>query len=265
MRRFRDKYLPFVSKYNVFKLLNFILIRFFKFFNPLWLVRRAVRKAGIKYLNLGGYFPAANYLAIHLSSVELYGIPSAKYSSTSALFDKDKDMIIQTKRLLSSPGISLHYNLINGLPLDSDSISGINMSHFFEHFSREDGLKILNECYRVLKIGGVLRMSCPDLLVYAKAYVSRDSRFFNQSEISLACRNEGLRTFGDKFISKAYDNDYLFGHKWFYDTESAIDLLKIAGFTDIKEKKLHESSLPNIEDIEPAYRAPESFYIEAIK
>ena len=139
------------------------------------------------------------------------------------------------------------------------------MSHFLEHFTRDDALKILKECFRVLKTDGVLRISCPDLLRYAKAYVNRDAGFFDSVHIQKACLYENLTTYGDRFISKAYDNDLAYGHKWFFDAESAIELIGLAGFTKVEERSLHESLLPNITDVEPAHRVYESFYIEAIK
>jgi SAM-dependent methyltransferase len=254
----------FISKYYLFKIFNWFLRRFFTLFSPNWLVRKAVQKTQVKYLNLGGYVPTENYLTIHLSDIELYGIPT-QYTSISVNYDEAQASIKQHTRQLTSPSTSLHYNVLKGLPLDSNSLSGINMSHFFEHFSREDGLKILQECYRVLVPGGILRMSCPDLLVYAKAYVARDAKFYEIPLIRLACLYDGLTTFGDRFISKAYDNDYIYGHKWFYDAESASELLKAASFKDVSERTVHESALPNIEDIEPGYRASESFYVEAVK
>jgi hypothetical protein len=51
----------------------------------------------------------------------------------------------------------------------------------------------------------------------------------------------------------------------FYDAESAIELLKLANFTKIEVRKLHDSSLLNIKEVEPEHREAESFYIEAIK
>ncbi|MEH2110217.1 class I SAM-dependent methyltransferase [Nostoc sp.] len=259
----RDKNIPLFSKYYIYKILNLFLISFFSLFSPKWLLRSALQKTQIKYLNLGGYRATEDYLNIQLSPVELYGIPTIQHTTVSLYYDEVQGIIEQQVCKLTFPVISLHYNILKGLPLDSDSLLGINMSHILEHFTREEGLKVLKDCHRVLVPGGVLRISCPDLLVYAKAYINRDSSFYNSTAIRMACCYEDLNTYGDKFISKAYDNEN--GHKWFYDAESAIDLLKTAGFRKIEERQLHDSSLPNIENIEPEHRQAESFYIEAIK
>jgi predicted SAM-dependent methyltransferase len=141
-------------------------------------------------------------------------------------------------------------------------LKGINLSHFLEHFPIAIGARILMECHRVLSPSGVIRISCPDLRRYAEAYVRRDESFFAGVSGPAFCRYDGLASLGDRFASKAYDNDGR--HQWFYDAESVMSLLEKAGFLDIAERRVHESRLPNVEQVEPAYRARESFYVEAI-
>jgi hypothetical protein len=63
-------------------------------------------------------------------------------------------------------------------------------------------LKELKECYRVHALGGVLRVICPDLLIYVKAYVARDSSFYDSHLIRMACSYEGLTTFDDRLLIK---------------------------------------------------------------
>jgi predicted SAM-dependent methyltransferase len=257
-----DNKIPLLSKYNLYKVINPLFETVFKLIKPNPLIKNKLQQLGIEHLNLGGYRPTEGYLNVQLSPVELYGIPTIKHT-TIVLSETNTGEIKQEERILSTPALSIHYNILNGLPLDSASFSGINMSHLFEHFTREDGLKVLEECHRILEPGGILRISCPDLLMYAKAYVNRDASFFESRPIKRSCCYEGLKTYGDRFISKAYDNQN--GHKWFYDAESMIQLLHDAGFQIVEEKRVHESKLPNIEAIEPGFRFTESFYVESIK
>ena len=255
--------IPLLSRYNLLKILNPLLKTYCSWSSPRLSVAKKMELLGINYLNLGGYRPAAGYLNIQLSPVEPYGLPSICHKTVSLSYDETTGEISQTIVELDSPGLSLHYDITQGLPLESSSVAGINMSHILEHFTRDQGLAVLKECYRVLQAKGVLRISCPDLKKYAEAYVNRDDKFYHSLGIEKACCYEGLTTYGDLFISKAYDNHN--GHKWFYDAESAIQLLKEAGFEQAKEKQLHDSVLPEIEFVEPAFRAIESFYVEAIK
>lgn len=266
LKKIRDRYFPMLRKYYILKAPNFLLTRI-KGFEKIshLLVQNMLRKSKIKYIDLGGYSLAEGYLTISISPIQLYGVPSIKTESVAVSYDENKNEIAQSARKLFSPAISLYYDIEHKLPLDSESLLGINMSHVLEHFSPEAGLNILKECHRILSKEGVLRISCPDLARYAKAYVNRDADFFEKPIIRAFCHCKHLSTYGGRFISKAYDNDYVHGHKWFYDAESVLQLLKTAGFSKIEERSVHESSLPNIEVIEPSYRAPESFYVEAVK
>ncbi|MDJ0507812.1 MAG: methyltransferase domain-containing protein [Crocosphaera sp.] len=63
------------------------------------------------------------------------------------------------------------HNLLNSLPFSNEEVDVIYNSHFLEHFSLEDAKKILTECYRVLKKGGVIRIVVPDLESVCREYL----------------------------------------------------------------------------------------------
>ena len=197
----------------------------------------------LRYLDLGGASPIEGYLTIHLSPVEPYG------------------RVRLTRCGGQGQAVVLHYDVTAGLPFPNGSLLGLNMSHFLEHFPLETGLRLIEECRRVLAPGGILRVSCPDLQRYAAAYLSKDFVFYRQVTTPLYCNYSGLLTLGEKFISKAYDHTN--GHLWFYDADTLIQRLHSAGFQQVADRSVHDSSLPRIHEIEPEYRAVESFYVEA--
>ena len=51
---------------------------------------------------------------------------------------------------------------ITKLEYENDSVDEIYSSHTLEHVAKNDVLKVLNECYRVLKVNGVLELEVPD-------------------------------------------------------------------------------------------------------
>ena len=67
-------------------------------------------------------------------------------------------------------GVIAH-NLLNGIPFASNSFDLVYHSHVLEHFSKIDGEKMIAECFRVLKPGGVLRIAIPNLEVIVKKYI----------------------------------------------------------------------------------------------
>lgn len=50
--------------------------------------------------------------------------------------------------------LDLRHDLSRGLPFDDNSVDFIFNEHFLEHLTPEQGVTLLKECYRVLKVGG---------------------------------------------------------------------------------------------------------------
>jgi SAM-dependent methyltransferase len=59
-------------------------------------------------------------------------------------------------------------------PFEEDSIDAIVASHILEHFPQEGGVAFLQECHRILKPGGALRIAVPDLDKFIRAHVTGD-------------------------------------------------------------------------------------------
>lgn len=52
-------------------------------------------------------------------------------------------------------------DLKDGLPFADGEVDGIVASHILEHLTCQEALKLIRECHRVLRTGGVLRISLP--------------------------------------------------------------------------------------------------------
>lgn len=122
----------------------------------------------------------------------------------------------------------------------NDSVDFIFSEHFIEHLDYFEGLYLLKECFRVLKPGGVLRISTPDLMTLVNDYKSvRLDRFFGTWEPATKCRmvNEGMR---------------LWGHQFLYDEEEMIISLRCSGFqrNDIYSVLWRKSDYGSLRDLE---------------
>lgn len=82
------------------------------------------------------------------------------------------DFISDSKYVIS-------HNLLNGIPLDNSSVDAVYHSHILEHFTKDDGIFFIQECYRVLQPNGILRIAVPDLEVIAKEYLRNLERSIN--------------------------------------------------------------------------------------
>lgn len=64
----------------------------------------------------------------------------------------------------------LQVDVVRGLPFPNESIDAVYASHVLEHLTKEEGLRLVSEAFRVLKRGGVLRVVVPDLETIINEY-----------------------------------------------------------------------------------------------
>ncbi|MFM2283227.1 MAG: hypothetical protein RL222_731 [Bacteroidota bacterium] len=64
----------------------------------------------------------------------------------------------------------ISHNLLNGIPFENETFDVVYHSHVLEHFSKNDGEKFIQECFRVLKPNGIIRIAVPDLESIVKIY-----------------------------------------------------------------------------------------------
>jgi ubiquinone/menaquinone biosynthesis C-methylase UbiE len=144
------------------------------------------------------------------------------------------------------------------LPFQSDTISAIYGSHVLEHLYQTDAQRLLLECKRVLKPGGVIRMVVPDLHAMAVDYLQakNGNSTFEEKAFAADKLNErlGYRNPAPprgNVVYKFYTTWKEFhSHKWMYDAESLKRSLSNAGFGEVMEKKFLQSDIAGIEQVE---------------
>jgi predicted SAM-dependent methyltransferase len=140
---------------------------------------------------------------------------------------------------LDSPLADIYADLRQPLQFKDASVDMIFNEHFIEHISREEGIAFLKECRRVLKKGGVFRVSTPDLRWLVDQYVS--GKLDEWSDVGWVpetlCRllNGGM---------------HLWGHQFIYDLPELYGALKEAGFSDLRHVGHRESSHPELIGLE---------------
>ena len=129
-------------------------------------------------------------------------------------------------------------------PYRDEKFDCVFCSHLLEHMYQKKAVVLVKEVYRVLKKGGILRISVPDL---DKVVASYDS---NHPEKFLDGIFEAKQK-GDK--NK---------HHWHYNMTSLAKLLNETGFSEIYRCEFRQGRCPDVDLID---NRPESLFMEAIK
>jgi predicted SAM-dependent methyltransferase len=66
----------------------------------------------------------------------------------------------------------IQHNLLDGIPINDNEVDLVYHSHVLEHFSKVQGVYFIKECYRVLKVNGIIRIAVPDLETIVKEYLN---------------------------------------------------------------------------------------------
>lgn len=134
--------------------------------------------------------------------------------------------------------------------------------HLIEHLDEVDGFNFLKECFRILKPNGVMRVSCPSIDGFIYVYENWKNinpefkkNFRNKTSfINHITYGESINYIGKMFHPeykgiKHYSNNSSW-HKYLYDKDDFFEKLNFIGFKKIIFLKKHESSIPELKNLE---------------
>ena len=148
----------------------------------------------------------------------------------------------------------IRYDVRKRLPFEDNSVDYIYTSHFLEHANKDEAIKIIRECHRVLKPHRWIRIVVPDLKLIANKYIK------NELNIEDFLRYLEMRESKRRFFKFLYSKDR---HKWMYDSQSLAHLLKTNGFEIIVRRSFRRGMVPDIDILDN--REEDSLYVEAQK
>lgn len=142
-------------------------------------------------------------------------------------------------------------------PFDDNTFDYIFSEHQIEHLNYVQGLVMLKQCFRVLKPGGKIRITTPNLESFINLYKS-------PKEIEKAYINYSVK----RLFPELKDNKEIFvlnnlftnfGHKFIYDKASLELNLKTVGFVDIKFCEACKTSEEAFKNVDQHHKMFERF------
>lgn len=168
-----------------------------------------------------------------------------------------------------SPNIA-RVDLTERLPFEDACFDYMFSEHVIEHLSYSQGLGMLCECHRVLRPGGRIRISTPDLAFLVGLYAAEKSdvqwRYIDWATASFIRKAPVI---ADTFVINNFVRDW--GHTFIYDEKVLRVSLYKAGFRAVTRCALNDSSDENLCNLENEERMPpgflrlETFTLEASK
>ncbi|MBW8884730.1 MAG: class I SAM-dependent methyltransferase [Planctomycetia bacterium] len=153
------------------------------------------------------------------------------------------------------PGVDVVADIRAGLPLPDNAFDYIVSIHTLPELSYADQDRALAELRRVLRPGGVLRLSLPDFDKAIQAYTAKDIDYF-------LIPDEAAKTLSGKMIVQLL---WYGRSRCLFTPEFTIELLERCGYQSIKlcAFRLTASEYPGIIELDD--RELESFFVEARK
>ena len=156
----------------------------------------------------------------------------------------------------------IHHDVTQPLPAEDGAFDWAYSEHLIEHISQAQAVVWLKDVRRVLRPGGLLRLTTPDLDRYASAYVGRDEAFF--AEHSRRIREFGLPGMPTRRAFMVNQIFQFWGHRWIYDLEELVHVLVQAGFAAdaVRRRAFQESAIAAAGGLDSPVREDETIYVE---
>lgn len=128
--------------------------------------------------------------------------------------------------------------------------------HLIEHLDFSGVINLLRESYRVLKVGGYIRIATPDLSflheLYQKPY-EKDNMAYVQWSLNQYMRNISNSSFSNSYINHIYViNNFhkAWEHQIIFTFETLKFLLETIGFKNVVKREVGESTHKKLSKIE---------------
>lgn len=170
---------------------------------------------------------------------------------------------LYTKNATRFPANVKYGDIVKGLPIESETCSGIYASHVLEHLALKDLRIALKNTYNLLEPGGVFRLVVPDLQILAAEYLA--SPALNASYDFMLDLGMGVEERPRGFVSLLKSFLGNSAHLWMWDFKAMVSELENAGYSGIRRCAFNDAADPEFIKVEDAARFHNALAIESKK
>ena len=207
-----------------------------------------------------------------LSSLSLRGLHCGSGANFKAGFLNTDSMAFSDERGIATHvgGLTLiddtyfyfQFDATKSFPVEDASFEWIYSEHFIEHIPQNVAVAWFKDMKRLLKQGGLMRVSTPDLEKYIRGYLDPESLFFKEHIRRL--NSMGVQNVPPRRAWLVNQIFRLWGHQHIYDFEELKFTAGLAGFTpELAKKCTYQSgAVPELSALDRETRNDESLYVE---
>ena len=148
--------------------------------------------------------------------------------------------------------VEVAWDLRRPLPFDDQSVEVIFHEGLLRFFTLGQARAFLDDSYRILKPGGVIRIGLSDVRAYARSYLDDPAGFI-----------ESVRPGRPTPLMAMQEMIYIGGLRTLYDFDTVSLMLTAAGFIKVEQKAFGRSRIEPCPDSE--HRRLEMFYTEGVR
>jgi predicted SAM-dependent methyltransferase len=145
---------------------------------------------------------------------------------------------------------TIFLNAAARMPFAECTFDYVYAEHMIEHLPYKSACSMLEECRRILRPGGRIRIATPDLEKLIRVYDDRD----NPDPLQVAYIDWIARTFIGRDRAGAIfvlNNAFrAWGHQFLFDEETLTAAMAAAGFIHVCRRGVGESEDPHLRDLE---------------
>lgn len=138
------------------------------------------------------------------------------------------------------------------LPWPDGAAGAIYLGEMLEHLTRAGAMRLLHECFRVLAVGGLLRLRVPDNAHFWRSYLEEydAQRARPRAEWTDTHARWVEMFFRDICVRRQWVGSFAHFHKWMWDEVSLTVALERVGFTGVERRAFLDSAISDIAALE---------------